>query len=246
VSELSDCLFYHTVELPGLGLQRGFWDLRPNIDAYLSAVDFRGQRVLEVGTWDGYLAVELERRGASVIAFDLGGDIEPDFIPVQHPAIEHARAHLAAGRQRRANAYALVHRLFRSSAELVYGHACNLPAAIGSVDYCFIGNVLQHLRDPLGALTSAATLARRGIIVTEANWMTGLDPGATLMYLMTPEKIAQGDPTWMYCWWQVTPGLVAAWLKVLGFEVTEQTEHRQRFEPTGLEIPHFTIVARRR
>ncbi len=33
-----------------------------------------GKRVLDVGTWDGYFALELERRGAEVVAIDIWND----------------------------------------------------------------------------------------------------------------------------------------------------------------------------
>ena len=35
---IEECRFYHVIELPGLGLQPGAWDLRPGIDHYLGAL----------------------------------------------------------------------------------------------------------------------------------------------------------------------------------------------------------------
>ncbi len=32
--------------------------------------DLRGKRVLDIGTWDGWFAFEMERRGAAVVAVD--------------------------------------------------------------------------------------------------------------------------------------------------------------------------------
>jgi hypothetical protein len=31
VSDLKDCYFYHTMDLPGIGKIEGNWDLRPNL-----------------------------------------------------------------------------------------------------------------------------------------------------------------------------------------------------------------------
>jgi hypothetical protein len=246
VTNLEDCGFYHTMELPGLGLQHALWDLRSGLDAYLSPVDLRGTKTLDIGTWDGYLAFEMERRGASVIGIDLGPGVLPDLVPAPHPDVARAKSSGTLGHRRRTNAFWLAHRLLHSSVKLAYAHATRLPAAIGPVDYCFIGNVLQHLADPLAALASAASLATRGVIVTEANWNTKMDQDAPMMYLLTPHKIAQGDPAWPGCWWQLTPGLVASWLEILGFEVTTRYEHRQLFAMTGANVIHFTIVAERR
>jgi hypothetical protein len=63
------------------------------------------------------------------------------------------------------------------------------------------------------------------------------------MQLLTPEKLAQGAADWCFCWWQLTPGLVAAWLSILGLEVVESYTHSQLYGRTGHAIPHFTVVA---
>src|SRR5947209_10768829 len=63
--------WYHSIEIvPGL-LTPGMFDLRPIVDQ-LPWPDVRGKRCLDVGTSDGFLAFELERRGAAeVIATDI-------------------------------------------------------------------------------------------------------------------------------------------------------------------------------
>ena len=40
VSDLKECYFYHTMDLPGIGKIEGNWDLRPNLKKYLGGVDF--------------------------------------------------------------------------------------------------------------------------------------------------------------------------------------------------------------
>src|SRR5262245_55680025 len=81
VTDLADCYFYHTMEIPGHGLVKGEWDLRAAADAYLGGVDFRGRRVLEIGTASGFLCFTMEQRGAEVVAFDLSPEHAPDLIP---------------------------------------------------------------------------------------------------------------------------------------------------------------------
>jgi hypothetical protein len=48
IRSLSECLFYHSMEIPGYGLVEGQWDLRGRESAYLGGLDFAGKRVLEV------------------------------------------------------------------------------------------------------------------------------------------------------------------------------------------------------
>ncbi len=55
--------WYHTQELaPGL-VTPGMFDLRPYVDRYGIPADLSGKRVLDVGTFEGFWAFELERRG---------------------------------------------------------------------------------------------------------------------------------------------------------------------------------------
>src|SRR4051794_41962593 len=57
-------LWYHTLEVaPGV-VTPGWFDLRPIVDK-MPWPDVRGKRCLDVGTFDGFLAFELERRGGA-------------------------------------------------------------------------------------------------------------------------------------------------------------------------------------
>ena len=63
--------WYHSLELaPGV-VTPGWFDLRPVADRVLPA-SVAGLRCLDVGTFDGFWAFELERRGAAeVVAIDI-------------------------------------------------------------------------------------------------------------------------------------------------------------------------------
>ena len=70
-SALADCDFYHSMISPWVGKIIGLWDLRQTVDDYLGRIDFAGKRVLEIGPASGFLAIEMERRGADVVAVEL-------------------------------------------------------------------------------------------------------------------------------------------------------------------------------
>jgi len=64
VTDLNDCYFYHTVDVPGVGRVTGEWDLRAGVREYLGSVPFAGKRVLEIGPASGFLSFFMEREGS--------------------------------------------------------------------------------------------------------------------------------------------------------------------------------------
>ena len=70
ITEISDCYFYHTIDLPGHGIIKDEWDLRTGLDSYLGHIQLTGKRVLEIGTANGFLCFEMEKRGAEMVAVE--------------------------------------------------------------------------------------------------------------------------------------------------------------------------------
>jgi hypothetical protein len=63
--------WYHTLELaPGV-ITPGYVDTR-DIASKILPDDLSGLRALDVGTFDGFWAFEMERRGAATVAIDVG------------------------------------------------------------------------------------------------------------------------------------------------------------------------------
>lgn len=171
VASLDDCWFYHTVDVPGVGVVPGEWDLRAGVDEYLGRVPLAGKRVLEMGTASGFLCFEMEKRGADVVAFDLAPGSPPDLIPLAaHPDLGGLADGLGGPGgllDRLQNSFWFCHPRFRSRAKVVYGSIYDLPAGIGPVDVATFGSILLHLRDPFLALANAARFARETMIVTD-------------------------------------------------------------------------------
>lgn len=168
VSSLAECYFYHTMDVPGYGVQAGQWDLRAGVADYLGRVDLRGRRVLEIGTASGFLCFTMEAQGAQVVAVDLDEHQSWDHVPHtryygQVDTASGFRAHV----HRLNNAWWLAHRAFHSTAQVVYSRADALPASIGAVDVTLFASVLLHIRDPFLALERAAALTRETMIVTD-------------------------------------------------------------------------------
>jgi SAM-dependent methyltransferase len=243
IHRLEDCFFYHTLDLPGFGTVRGEWDLRDRFDDYIGGVDLRGKTVLDIGTANGFLTFEAEKRGAkSVVSFDIGDAKYQHLLPFKDNLYsrdyEEWRALTTAGFERWKNGYWLAHRLYRSRARAFYGNIYDLPTDAGLFDVVIIGSVLEHLSDQVSAMASAARLTRSTMVIA-----TGL--------LETEEPIARfvpmaDHPTLDYTWWVYSIGIYRTIFKMIGFEIDSITKNSYRFNLAGVESERHTIVASRR
>ena len=154
--------WYHTLELPGGEVTPGIFDLRPYIAGYGIPERLDGMRVLEVGTWDGFWAFELERRGAEVVALDLDDERDLDWPPRRRPT--------EFPDEPRGKGFALARELLGSAVDRrdlsIYDAT---PDELGGqFDLVFCGSVLIHLRDQLLALQRMAELTMPGGLLISA------------------------------------------------------------------------------
>lgn len=143
-------LWYHTLDVaPGV-VTPGWFDLRPVLPR-LPWPDVRGKRCLDIGTFDGCLAFELERRGAAeVVATDLVSHEDWDWPPQMRQRGPEAMAEMAGEKGR---GFEVAHALLGSSVERMLVSVYDLdPAEHGQFDVVVCGSLLLHLRDPLRAL----------------------------------------------------------------------------------------------
>src|SRR6266849_6130724 len=117
VTDLTNCYFYHTMSLPGIGNIQGNWDLNPNLKNYLGNVNFTGTRVLDVGCASGILSFYTEQQGAEVVSFDLDKNGDWDMVPyVKWEDLEHISNKRKIIIDKLNNAYWLAHRPLNSKA----------------------------------------------------------------------------------------------------------------------------------
>jgi tRNA (mo5U34)-methyltransferase len=159
-------LWYHTIEvMPGV-TTRGYFDLRPVVEE-LPWPDVRGQRCLDVGTSDGFLAFELERRGAGeVVATDIADHEQWDWPPrIRAQGIDYLNAVAGA---RKGAGFEVARALLGSSVELEEISVYDLnPERLGRFDVVVCGSLLLHLRDPLGALLAIHSVCEGAFLSTD-------------------------------------------------------------------------------
>jgi tRNA (mo5U34)-methyltransferase len=215
-------------------LTEGMFDLRPFVERYGLPERLDGKRCLDVGTWDGFWAFEMERRGAAeVVALDLDDERELDWPPRRRPKE-------FPDEPRGANFRVAKEALGMSAERTVLSIYDATPAEIGEFDFIFCGSVLIHLRDQLLALERIAGLTRSGGTFVSAE---AYDPLASRIPI--PLARFRADRPKDVVFWEPN---VRAWRRMLwtaGFdEVSEHSRFKLR-ATAGWTVPHVVHHARR-
>ena len=250
VANPDTCHFYHSMDLPEFGLQTGEWDLRRDVDNYLGNQIFQGKTVVDVGTASGFLAFEMEKRGAAVVAFDRNlSDVHDDaglipyhdFSPRFGYPFERGLEIRIQNLRKLRNSFWLSHRLLKSKIRLYAGNAYAGASDIGTVDYSFFGCILLHLRDPLLALAAFAKITRERMIITDTHENIGTLAEYPVMFL----RVNVADPGNRGTWWYLTPALLKQYLAVLGFVRFSLSYHSALHVDGNRDAGLFTLVAER-
>jgi hypothetical protein len=235
VNDVGHCIFYHTMELPGIGTVQGEWDLREGVAVYLGNMSFAGKTVLEVGPASGFVTFWMERMGARVTAVDVDDQTAWDCVPQHGLNAKQMIANRRSGMRLLKNGFWFAHRLHRSSARVLYSNVYDLPAGLDHFDVGVLALTLLHLRDPLSALTKCAEHVD-ALIVTEL-----------LSAELAREPVCRLLPTrqngiWD-TWWSISPAFIVQFLEVLGFQRIDISSHSALYRGAG--FPLYTVVARR-
>ncbi|HEX2087042.1 MAG TPA: methyltransferase domain-containing protein [Solirubrobacteraceae bacterium] len=234
---MSERRWYHTIDLGERGVTPGLIDLRAVAPRVLPP-DLAGRRALDVGTFDGFWAFELERRGAEVVATDVERAHDAEWPP-------HRRDELRAAAERmgvdldggfRVAAEALGSRVRRVVCDV---RRLDAEAIGGSVDVAFCGALLLHLRDPVGALERIrSVLAPGGTLVL-------LEPVAVRETLLSPRRpVARFEPlATPFNWWVANLAALRAWLRVAGFAAVRRRGFHRPPAREGMRQWHVALEA---
>jgi tRNA (mo5U34)-methyltransferase len=187
-----DLRWYHTIALPGGDVTPGYFDTRAAASVVPLPASLAGKRCLDVGTYDGFWAFEMERRGAAeVVAVDVldprrwdwPGDTQQDAVDAiggvkagSLQAFEVAREALGSRVERRdVSVYDLS------------------PESVGEFDVVYCGSLTLHLRDPVGALAAIRSVCRELLVYEDA-----IDVALSRRRRRTPSAVldGRGRPWW--------------------------------------------------
>ncbi len=243
ISDVTECEFYHTMDLPGIGTVNGSWDLRGRIHDYIGGIPVRGRRILDLGAANGFCSFDVEKLGAQVVSFDAESATLFENLPIPGALFTDDYQSWLCSAERRLdrlkNGYWLAHRLQHSSARAYYGDIYHVPDALGTFDIVLVGQVLVHLRDPIAALQQAAARSSDTLVITEAV----ADADQPVMRLCG--TVANGVS---YAWFHLSRAFYREMLLMFGFELVQITQAEYICSHSGYPeaMPLTTLVARRR
>lgn len=139
--------WFHPIDLGGGIVTRPEWHIRRRFARRLKLLQIpqqlSGQRVLDIGAWDGFFSFECERRGGDVLAIDTY-------------AWEHYGQSGFLLAKERLNSHVEDRRLAAEDLD---------PADIGQFDLVLFLGVFYHLRDPIQVLDRLRRITRGTLII---------------------------------------------------------------------------------
>ena len=248
-------LWYHTLEVaPGVETP-GWFDLRPIVDK-LPWPDVKGKRCLDVGTYDGFLAFELEKRGAAeVVCTDIESHEDWDWPPTVRERgsqwfDEHAHEEKGMG-------FRVAKELLGSSVERVFVSIYDLdPGELGQFDVIVCGSLFLHLRDPFRALAALRSVCGGQFMSAEE-----IDPWLSATHPRRPAARIDGTSN-LFQWFIPNIAGHVRMLEAAGFTLERQTgayavpfgvshpprrgldKLPRRLYTRGEGVPHHAILAR--
>jgi tRNA (mo5U34)-methyltransferase len=177
--------------------------------------DVRGKRCLDVGTYDGFFAFELERRGAlEVVATDISDHSQWDWPAAMR---ERGAEYLASVAGEKGLGFRVAHDALGSSVvrrELsVYDLS---PEAVGEFDVVVCGSLMLHLKNPVAALEAIRSVCRGLLLSAEQ-----IDPVLTLL---SPRRPAMWFRAGHETQWQIpNAAALRALVESAGFSVERAT-----------------------
>lgn len=170
VAQVNQHSWYHTIDV-GHGINTpGRFDHVPALHHYPLPVDLTGKRCLDVATFDGFWAFEMERRGAAeVVALDIDSWLDLDVPPYILEDFKRRGVTTKTG-----VGFDIAHKLRNSS---VNRQICNVydlsPEKFGEFDYVILSDMLVHITNPIRALENVCSVTKG-----EAMFVEGYAPGS--------------------------------------------------------------------
>ena len=216
----ADCMFYHSVDLPDGDTINGVWDIRGEFEQYIGHYPLAGKTLLDVGTAGGFLAFSAEQAGATVTATDARDARDIRLIQFHNVPFHQDRAAFLDSHEhdlvRVKNAFWFTWHKLQSKVEVVYLPIEDYPFWTQRFDVVIAGALMEHLSDPVTAISNIAALANEAVIIA---FTPVEDSDEQIMRTANDWS----NSTYCYTWWTLSRGLYKRIFNNLGFSVEYAT-----------------------
>jgi tRNA (mo5U34)-methyltransferase len=236
-TKLLDIDWYHTLDLGNGIVTPGFVDHREQVAQHQFPASLAGKRCLDVATFDGFWAFEMEKRGAAeVIAIDLYSRADCDYPTnwAKEELTPNSRTLTGTG-------FAYAKRALKSNVQRKVLSVYELsPDVLGTFDFVFMSDLLLHLRDPLRALESVWSVTRGEALIAEcydAALETTGEQGA-IRFVMNADDYSGCH------WWLPSVSALRAMMVVARFQDIEEVTRFDLHAGNGTILPKVVFRAR--
>jgi tRNA (mo5U34)-methyltransferase len=230
--QVSEIGWYHTIDLGDGLVTPGFVDNRPTVHLFGIPTDLSGKRCLDIGTYDGFWAFEMERRGASeVIAIDVDSPIDYDLpLPAKLRLLSDRELLAKIEGEREEGDLQLPGEGFRLAKEVLGSQVERVPLSVydlsperfGMFDVVLISQLLIRLRDPQTAIENMRSVCRGVAIVAEP-----YNPALEMLARPVSEFVGTER---LGVWWSHSIKSMRKMMQVAGFDRVEEVS---RFQVTN-------------
>lgn len=223
--------WYHSFYFDNGFVQRGDYNIGLDIGEYGFPADMSDLTVLDVGTGSGWFATYFEQLGAQVTTVDARGYCDFDVrgrpgypdVALEKPVPDRV---LADGRpiyySPVSKGFWIMKDILGLTAEYVNARVYEIRPELfqgKTFDLVFMGAVLMHLRDPIGALMALRSVCKHRLIAN-AIPLRALED-VPVMQMLKGDSIT---------WWAPNESCLVEWFKAAGFT---------RIEPVS--VVHLTV-----
>jgi tRNA (mo5U34)-methyltransferase len=248
---VDECDWYHVLELGDGIVTDGFFDIRSQLYKYCIPEDLTGKRILDIGRASGFFSFEFERRGGDVTATDLPSSLEKEFVGGELTREvwkrwileRHVPSDMGSDQLGSRMDFFLARAILKSNVKPICLKLNDLsPERFDGqkFDIVFVGSVLNHVKDPAGALEKIfATTSDLCILANP------YDPDDN-SNIPRMRLIGRSAPS-LTTWWMPNLACLKELLYCVGFEeinvVSSDVVLRGRHK--DIAVPHAVLHARR-
>lgn len=232
-----DIDWYHTIDLGNGVITPGFVDHRSQVHLYGLPDSLAGKRCLDVATFDGFWAFEMEKRGAAeVIGIDVHSLADCDYPRNWRQEYLKARPNEIKGR-----GLAYAKRALNSKVQRKVLSVYELsPERVGTFDFVFMSDLMLHLREPLRALEAVWSVTRGEAIIADT-----YDPALEATGVDNSIRFLLGLDDYSGCfWWNFTSTALETMLRVARFQDVQKVNQLVLKTKIDVDVPKVIFRAR--